>query len=107
MSVLEVEQGEGVDRVAGTETGRDGLRLPAERKRPVTSAPSGAFSTVEARQDGPEERAGGAETEQDGAHLSDAEETLSILKTEKHQLEGRVTSAETEKDGARFALKKE
>ena len=40
--------------------------------------------------------------------LSDTEETLSIKKkTEKHQLEGRVTSTETEQDRVRFALKKE
>ena len=39
--------------------------------------------------------------------LSDTEKTLSILKTEKHQLEGRVTSTETEEDGARLALEKE
>ena len=40
--------------------------------------------------------------------LSDTEETLSIKKkTEKHQLEGRVTSTETERDSVRFALKKE
>ena len=69
MWVLEVEQGKRVDRVAGAEAGRDGVRLVAERKCPVTSAPAEAFSNVEASQDGPEERVGGAEAEQDGAHL--------------------------------------
>ena len=55
--------------------------------------------------------------------LSDPEEALPILKTEKHQLEGCVTSAETERDeheleervsraeteedGTRLALEKE
>ena len=33
MLVLKVEQGGRVDRVAGAEVGRDGLRLAVERKR--------------------------------------------------------------------------
>ena len=66
MWVLEVEQGERVDRVAGAEAGRDGVRLAAERKCPVTSAPAEIFSTVDVKHGRLEERVGGAEAERDG-----------------------------------------
>ena len=69
MSVLGVKQGKRVDRVAGAEAGQDGLRLVADRKRPVTSAPAKAFSNVEVKQGGLEELVGGAEVERDDAHL--------------------------------------
>ena len=69
MSVLEVKQGKWVGCVAGTEAGQDGLRLAAERKRPVTSALAEVFSTVEVKQGGLEERMGGAEADRDGTQL--------------------------------------
>ena len=45
--------------------------------------------------------------EKERAALSNEEETLSILKMKKHELEEHVSGTETEEDGARLVLEKE